>query len=591
MSSQHTSPMSGESVRSRGTLLGVVLDLSGSMYESIRNETGGHLSRIEGLAQAFGQVTEDAQLFLKEHVARERLPVRLFIYGFGFWCEEGEPSRSAVGDVLAVLASLHDRVKHYHPLQSEVESLWSEEVARVLEERKIAGNAKDDLRAFVEHELKEQAILAEQQRSAAKFQRWCASTCQRLSERDSTLRKHIAHSQGWERILLPLAVGLLWLLRGPALALALLNRAFEAWLRRKLADLRTNAHIYAVRQAEKVVTVTRQALDAHHRHVAAEIEASLIAFLDREAFNTLRLYNAKSTALGRKQAFNREALRQVDEYVAQRISQIMSPHANVAWNRSVFLLKQAARVLHITPNWAILKEYTIRCAHQVAWEALAPEVQSTIRALAKSRFTRAVLMTVVRETKDQRETLALEELIELIRQQDHTHISVDELPIFGPSPLGHTLNQTFMRLQAEVSLPHNEGLLPAILLISDGKPTDFHELDVARLAENIKQRHIPIVCCFVTNRNVSRPWVMRRRPGWFWPQAARLMFSMASSVEEWPQLGERLVEGRFVLKKQARFFLQINHTGYLRNFIEAMLLPVQRERYPGRMGKVPTVPE
>jgi hypothetical protein len=589
MSSQQAQPMQENSTIRRGTLLGVVLDLSGSMYESISNETGGQLSRIEGLSKAFRHVMEDVQLFLKEHAAQERTLLRLFIHGFGFWCEEGATWKSAVGDVLALLASLDDRAKHYQPLQPEVESMWSEEVAQVLEERKIIGDAKEELQVFVERELREQAIHAEQQRSAAKFQHWCASTCQRLSATDSRLRARIAHYQGWERILFPLAAGLLWLLRGPALALAYLNSVFEAWLQRKLIALRDNAHTYAAQQAEKVVAVTKQALDAHHKQITAEIEANLIAFLDREAFNVLRLYNAKSTALQRKRAFDRKALRQVDRYVSQRIGKIMSPHANLAWNRSVFLLKQAARALKITPNWTVLREKTIRCAHQVVWEVITPEVQSKIKALARARLTRAVLITIARETKDQQKTLALEELAELMRQQDWADISVDELPIFGPSPLGRTLNQTFMRLRVEARLPQNEGLHPTILLISDGKPTDSNVLDSALLAEKIKQAHIPIVCCFVTNRNVGRPWILRKRPGWFWPKAAKLMFSMASSVEEWPQFGEHLTESRFVINKQAKFFLQINHTEYLRSFIEAILLPVQREQHLVQKGNTTTV--
>jgi hypothetical protein len=584
MSSQELQPPPGNSTRSQGTLLGVVLDLSGSMYESISNETGGQLSRIEGLSEAFRHVMEDVQLFLKEHAAHERTPLRLFIHGFGFWSEEHAPWKSAVGDVLAILANLDERVKHYQLLQPEVESMWTEEVAQVLEERKITGDAKEELQVFVERELKEQAIHAEQQRSVAKFQRWCASMCQRLSAFDASLRTRIAQYQGWGRLLFPLAVGLLWLVRGPALALAYLNSRFETWLQQKLTALRDNAHIYAAQQAEKVVAVTKQALDEHHYKIAAVIEANLTIFLDREAFNMLRLYSAKSSALQRKRAFDRKVLRQLDKHVSQQISEIMSPHANFAWNRSVFLLKQAARALKITPNWAVLKEKTIRCAHQVVWEVITPEVQSKTKALAKARFTRAVLLTIVRETKTQQKTLALEELSELTKQQDMAGISVDELPIFGSSPLGRTLNQTFVRLRGEARLSENEGLLPAILLISDGKPTDAHVLDPASLAEKIKQVHIPIVCCYVTNRNIGRPWVLRRQPGWFWPQAAKLMFAMASSVDEWPQFAERLTESRFVVKKQAKLFIQINHTEYLRSFVEAILLPVQRERQLAQSG-------
>jgi hypothetical protein len=402
------------------------------MYEGISNDAGGQFSRIEGLSKAFRHVMEDVQLFLKENASAQRTPLRLFIHGFGFWSENNATSNSSVGDVLAILANLDKRVEHYQPLQQEVESLWTEEVAQVLEERKITGDAKEALRKFVERELKEQAIHAEQQRSAAKFQRWCASTCQRLSAFDTRLRVSIARYQGWGRILLPFAIGLLWLLRGPAVALAYLNGVFEAWLQRKLAALRDNAHTYAAQQAEKAVAITKQALDKHHAKIAAVIDANLIAFLDREAFNMIRLYSAKSTALRRKQAFDRKVLRQVDKHVSQQISEIMSPHANFAWNRSVFLLKQAARALKITPNWAVLKEKTIHCAHQVVWEVITPEVHSKTKALAKVRFTRAVLITIARETKDQQKTLALDELSELMKQQDVIDLSVDELPIFGP---------------------------------------------------------------------------------------------------------------------------------------------------------------
>lgn len=578
MFSQQAHPPQRNDTQSHGTLLGIVLDLSGSMYESINNDAGGQFSRIEGLSEAFQHVMDDVQLFLNEHSREEPIPLRLFVHGFGFWSEGSPAWKSSVGDIFAILANLDEQVKRYQPLRSEVENVWIEPIAQIIEEGKIAGDAKEELQEFVERELKEQAIQAEQQRSTARFQRWCESSCQRLSAFDTRLRIRIAQYQGWGRVLLPFALSLLWLLRGPALALASLNRSFEAWLQRKLTALRENAHTYATQQAEKVVAVTKKALDEHHGKIAVVIEKSMIDFLDKEAFKTIRLYNAKSSALQRKRAFDQKALRQVYEDVSQKISDIMSPQANVAWDRSVFLFKQAAKALKIKPNWNILKEKTIRCAHQVVWETITPAVKSRTKTLAKTRFTRAVLITIVQATKDQQITLALEEVSELIKHQDVAGISVDELPIAGPSPMGLTLSQTFARLRGEAHLPQNEGLIPAILIISDGMPTDTDSLDSASLAEKIKQVPIPIVCCFVTNRNVDRPWVLRQRPGWFWSKAAKLMFSMASSVDEWPQFGERLSESRFVVKKRAKLFMQINHTEYLRSFIEAILLPVKREQ-------------
>ena len=285
-----------------------------------------------------------------------------------------------------------------------------------------------------------------------------------------------------------------------------------------------------------------------------------------------------SSVQTRKQAFDRKALRRVYEDVAVQIREIMNSHANLAWKTSLFLLRRAAKALKIQPDWELLKEKTIRCAHQVVWETTTPEVSSKARTLAKERFTRAVLITIVQATKDKERTLSLQEVSMLLERRDEMSVPLRELPIFGPSPMGQALKQTFLRLRREACLPQNRGLRPVIMIISDGLPTDTEAVDIAMLAEQIKQAGIPIICSSVTNENVGHPWLLQRKAGWFWPKAAHLMFSMASSVDEWPQFGERLQESRFVVKKQAKLFIQINHAEYLQNMIEAILLPVQREQ-------------
>ena len=55
------------------------------------------------------------------------------------------------------------------------------------------------------------------------------------------------------------------------------------------------------------------------------------------------------------------------------------------------------------------------------------------------------------------------------------------------------------------------------------------------------------------------------------------MFSMASSVDKWPELSERLRDSRFVVKRNAKLFVQINHSEYLESFINALLLPMKKE--------------
>jgi hypothetical protein len=272
-----------------------------------------------------------------------------------------------------------------------------------------------------------------------------------------------------------------------------------------------------------------------------------------------------------------QELKAFPKAVLAQIYAIMSPHADSSWERSIFVLKNAAKLLKIQPHWDILKAKTLICARQVVWEILEPEINNLVKALAKERFTRAVLITIAQAERRNETTLSLTEIKELLKMKSSLPISLNELPIFRSSPIGMTLTYTFNRLWREALLPQNKGLRPVIVLVSDGQPTDTDEVDLPVLADKIKQLGIPIICCFITNRNIVRPWVLRNSPGLFWSEAARLMFSIASSVDEYPQLAEQLKDSRFVVQKQAKLFIQPNHSDYIHNFVKALLLPRQKE--------------
>ena len=49
----------------QGTLLGVVLDLSGSMQTSLKNDQSGHYSRIESLSKSLQRAIEDIEKLLE----------------------------------------------------------------------------------------------------------------------------------------------------------------------------------------------------------------------------------------------------------------------------------------------------------------------------------------------------------------------------------------------------------------------------------------------------------------------------------------------------------------------------------------------
>ena len=166
-------------------------------------------------------------------------------------------------------------------------------------------------------------------------------------------------------------------------------------------------------------------------------------------------------------------------------------------------------------------------------------------------------------------------MTKLVNGYKEAQLSIDELPIYGASVMGQALRQTFDRFQREMRRPQNKGLRPVLLVVSDGEVID--QVDPLPIAEHLKKLGVIVICCFLTNKDLRRPWLLRRRPWWFWPRDAKLMFSMASSVDDWLEFGEHLKESRFVIKKHAKLFVQINHSEYLENFIDAVLHPLEKE--------------
>ncbi len=65
-------------------LLGLAIDLSGSMAGSIRNNTGGHLTRLESFQQSLKRLAQDARKTLqKEQTKGTKTSIDIFAYGFG----------------------------------------------------------------------------------------------------------------------------------------------------------------------------------------------------------------------------------------------------------------------------------------------------------------------------------------------------------------------------------------------------------------------------------------------------------------------------------------------------------------------------
>ena len=79
------------------TLLGIGLDVSGSMAESIRNDAAMSFSRLDGVEKGLQALVRDTQRLAREHAPDSNLPLRVFAYAFGLQMNPG------YGDLLGIL--------------------------------------------------------------------------------------------------------------------------------------------------------------------------------------------------------------------------------------------------------------------------------------------------------------------------------------------------------------------------------------------------------------------------------------------------------------------------------------------------------
>lgn len=177
----------------------------------------------------------------------------------------------------------------------------------------------------------------------------------------------------------------------------------------------------------------------------------------------------------------------------------------------------------------------------------------------------------LKNTKDT--TLPLEEVAELWTGSGDAFSNLEPL-IYGNTPMQQAMTNALRRFREEYpSRP--EGTIPLLFLLSDGEPTDG---DPAPLAEELKSMGVTIVSCFVIDQDIANPRALfgRSEPGW--SKAARLMFSMASTVKPNSDFAEFLLERGWTIQKNAKLFVQLNHSEILEEFIQVVLSPLEERK-------------
>lgn len=158
-------------------------------------------------------------------------------------------------------------------------------------------------------------------------------------------------------------------------------------------------------------------------------------------------------------------------------------------------------------------------------------------------------------------TATAKELVDLWKTNRAGASSADMEPlIYGGTPMRAAAGEIAARLKRE----HPAGAERQVLLvISDGEPTDGSPIGAF---EGIRSSGVNVISCFVTDADLVDPRVLWREPQPGWSAGARLMWDVASPIDEAGPFAKFLLDQGWQIEPGAKLFVQANHSTVIEEF-------------------------
>ena len=220
----------------------------------------------------------------------------------------------------------------------------------------------------------------------------------------------------------------------------------------------------------------------------------------------------------------------------------------------------------------IAKEYGFSQVLEKAGEFASQSAEAEIRRRVMMEIARRfdISLHAIGDT-----TLLIDEMVALSEVSSTALTNAEEL-IFGDTPMAEAFSVIKKRFQQELS-KRPKDTIPVLFVISDGVSTDNDPLPIA---EEIKKANITIITCYITNKDIMHPKTLIGQRSYFEEKGAALMFDIASNIDENSIWTNFLLQKGWTIQKGAKYFVQINHSSILEEFINVVLTPLDNQTTP-----------
>lgn len=214
-------------------------------------------------------------------------------------------------------------------------------------------------------------------------------------------------------------------------------------------------------------------------------------------------------------------------------------------------------------------------ARQMGFGSIVRDVENSIRANAEGEIRRKIMLEI--KQKLEREllhvgdtTMPIEEVASLWESSGQTLTNAEEL-IFGSTPMRECMIEIGKRFDRELRA-RGPDTTPVCFVLSDGESTDGDPLPAIEALKTLK---VTVISCFVTDQDIANPRVLYGQSEPTWNLGAKLLFEMASKVDDDSPYARFLLQKNWTINPAARLFVQVNHSMVLEEFIRVVLSPFE----------------
>ncbi|MFJ4526208.1 VWA domain-containing protein [Streptomyces sp. NPDC088810] len=275
-----------------------------------------------------------------------------------------------------------------------------------------------------------------------------------------------------------------------------------------------------------------------------------------------------------------------EPWLAEKLAQLVPRASQREINLAVQSVRDSQQGKHLGTAYVEHPLVTARMAHSNRGELMS--VRSNLRqartllerlatppdpdvspAQTLQEIRRTVAATVLEAADAIDTTLPVEEVLTRLRRLDassHRGIGIEEF-VYGSTPMRQAMERIASRFEAE--LANRPAKAPAtFVLVSDGQSTDG---DPSQALASISAQGVTIIACHLTDQDLTHPHTLHSAPGADWTHGATVMFNAASPLSLDQPFAARLRAAGWHIEEGARWFIQINHSTVIYDFLETLL--------------------